>query len=265
MNIQILQCLAGGHTFEVEGQTDAKSIPFITVVSCLEGSYELLIDGQPYTVGAGECFYTPEDADQKIVHHLCPDGSPMRAQWVFLTVLINQKHNLKRYYDIPCKLPAASGARISQCITQLRADDGKQDLAAQIKRRYLEYAILNELIECGKPIKFKDSQKLETVLQLIEEQLSANMSISRIAEAVNYSESYLYRLFKDELGVTPKQYIMKRCLHHSLNLLTKTNMPIKDIAASLGFCDQFHFSKKFVQEFRCTPSDYRKGYAYYNT
>ena len=263
MNIQILQCLAGGHTFEAEGQTDHKSIPFITVVSCLEGSYELQIDGRPFTVEAGECFYTPEDADQTIIHHLCPDGSPMRAQWVFLTVLINQKHNLKRYYDIPCKLPAKTGERINQYITQLKADEAKQDLATQIKRRYLEYAILNELIECGKPIDCKDSQKLESVLQLVEEKLSANMSITEIATAANYSESYLYRLFKDELGLSPKQYIMKRCLHRSLGLLTKTDMPIKDIAAHLGFCDQFHFSKKFMQEFRCTPSDYRKGYAYY--
>lgn len=265
MNIQILQCLAGGHTFEVEGQTDAKSIPFITVVSCLEGSYELQIDGLPYTVQAGECFYTPEDAEQIIVHHLCPDGSPMRAQWVFLTVLINQKHNLKRYYDIPCKLPAPSAAKISQYIAQLKDSESYQDLGAQVKRRYLEYAILNELIECGKPIECKDSQKLETVLQQIDAQLCANMSISEIANTVNYSESYLYRLFKDELGVTPKQYIMKKCLQRSMELLTKTDMPIKDIASCLGFCDQFHFSKKFMQEFRCTPSDYRKGYAYYNT
>ncbi|MBQ7379459.1 MAG: helix-turn-helix transcriptional regulator [Clostridia bacterium] len=263
MNVEILNCLASAHTFEIEGQSDQKTVPFITVVSCLEGSYELLIDGKPYTIHAGECFYTPEYAEQKIIHHVCPDGTPMRAQWVYITVLINQKHNLKRYYDIPCKLPPEASRKIHAYISEFRANQARQDLTGQITRQYLQYGILYELIGCGKAVECKDSIKLETVLQLIDTQLCATMSAGEIARTVNYSESYLYRLFKDELGMSPKQYIIKRCLQKSLDMLTKTDMSIKDISACLGFCDQFHFSKKFLQEFRCTPSEYRKDYAYF--
>lgn len=263
MNIQIMHCLASAHTFEIEGQSDYKTVPFITVVSCLQGSYELVIDGVPYIINKGECFYTPEDSEQKIIHHICEDGNPMKAQWVYITVMINGKYNLKKYYDIPCKLPPEASRRISEYISEFRIYATKQDLTSHIKRHYLEYAILNELISCSHTVECKDSQKLEIILHIIDTQLESNMSVSEIANAANYSESYVYRLFKDELGMSPKQYIMKRRLQRSLELLTKTDMSVKDISLSLGFCDQFHFSKKFQQAFRCTPTQYRKDYSYF--
>ena len=263
MNIQIVNCRAASHTFTTEGETDRKSVSCITVVSCLQGEYEVCIDGEPYTIGAGEIFYTPEDADQKIIHHLCPDGTPMKAQWVYITVLINEKFNLKKYYDIPRKLPPDTSRKINEYISAFMKYSSRNDLTGQIKRHYIEYGILNELIDCAESVEFKDSKKLDAVLNLIDERLCSDISISEIAKEANYSESYIYRLFKDELGMSPKQYIMKGRLHKALDMLTKTDMPVKDISACLGFCDQFHFSKKFQQAFRCTPTEYRKDFSYF--
>ena len=263
MDIQIINCLAGGNAFDTEGQTDHKTISCITVVSCLAGSYEIYIDRKKYMIHAGECFYTPEKAQQTIVHHLRPDGKPLQAQWVYMTVLINNKFDLKKYYDIPCKLPERTSQQICGYISDFVKYASESDLTAKIKRNYLEYAILNALIDCGTPVRFQSLRKLEAAAALIEAQLDTDLSVSAIARAANYSESYLYRLFKDELGMSPQQYIMRQKLAKACDLLIKSDMSVRNISDSLGFCDQFHFSKRFRQEFRCTPTQFRKNYAYF--
>ena len=45
----------------------------------------------------------------------------------------------------------------------------RNDLTGQIKRHYIEYGILNELIDCAESVEFKDSKKLDAVLNLIDE------------------------------------------------------------------------------------------------
>ena len=165
MNIQIINCQAGRDSFDTEGRTDVKTVPCITVVSCLEGAYDVVINGEPYTIRGGECFYTPEDAAQTIVHHICPDGRPMRAQWLYMAILVNGKYDLKKYYDIPYKLPPHTAERVNNYINVFIDNVFRQDLTGQIRRTYAEYGILNELIGCGRPAEFRYSKMLETVLR----------------------------------------------------------------------------------------------------
>ena len=72
------------------------------------------------------------------------------------------------------------------------------------------------------------------------------------------SMNYLNIIFKSVTGTTIMQYIkvVKLCAANVL-LMTKEKT-IKEIAESLGYYDQYHFSKAFKKEFGYAPSEYRK-------
>ncbi|MPN45182.1 Arabinose operon regulatory protein [bioreactor metagenome] len=74
------------------------------------------------------------------------------------------------------------------------------------------------------------------------------------------NESYLSRIFKEELDVTISEYIKNTRLEKSKELLKKENFRVKDAALSVGIHDQLYFSRLFAKKFNITPSEYREKY-----
>ncbi len=59
-------------------------------------------------------------------------------------------------------------------------------------------------------------------------------------------------------GVPPARYRQQRLMDRACVLLAEDGRPLKDIAAELGLCDEFHFSKLFKQRTGLAPSAYRQ-------
>ncbi len=265
MDICIKTCFAGQGIFQQEGQTDHKRLSCMTVVQCLSGCYEVFLGTEHFFVREGEIFYTPEHIRQTIIHHL-PDNGPervMRAQWVYLNVLVNQKYNLPKYAAIPHHFSAEDSREMGCYLTGYIDTSASEGVGVEVRRNFFAYGILDQLLSYSHPIPSHAIHKLEPVLQQIEENLEQELSLEEISRRVNYSSSYLYRLFQEELGMSPQQYIVKQKLLRACTLLLESDMTVRAISDSLGFCDQFHFSRRFRQEFRCSPTEYRKNYSYF--
>lgn len=85
----------------------------------------------------------------------------------------------------------------------------------------------------------------------------------RIAEAARLSDmspSAFQKHFKAYFGVAPTEYRNKKRLDKSRLLLETTDMPIKEIAYSLGFYDVSQFYKIFGAEFHTTPKMHREAH-----
>ena len=78
--------------------------------------------------------------------------------------------------------------------------------------------------------------------------------LTELAEMCGYSESHFRRLFRDVVGVTPKQYIKKTKMEYALYLLRDEKLPVKEVAATLGYNDTFEFSKQFKTVYGVSPS-----------
>ena len=77
---------------------------------------------------------------------------------------------------------------------------------------------------------------------------------------MNISQSYLYKLFKDQLNTSPQNFILNAKISKACELLIKTNIPIFNIAYSCGYKNAFAFSRTFKQFTNISPRDYRKSY-----
>ena len=72
-----------------------------------------------------------------------------------------------------------------------------------------------------------------------------------------FSHGHLCRIMKQELGVTPTQYITDLRLKYAANLLSTTDYNILSIAMRLGFSSLSHFISIFKSKYGVTPSKYR--------
>ncbi len=66
------------------------------------------------------------------------------------------------------------------------------------------------------------------------------------------------RLFKQYQNITPWEHIMRLKLNKAATLLLTSDLPVKTIARSIGFEDQYHFSRNFKKFYGYSPQKYRK-------
>lgn len=93
---------------------------------------------------------------------------------------------------------------------------------------------------------------------LYEHYYLSDITNKRLAAKCNISEVYFRRLFKERMGISPKQYILELRLRRAMALLTEGKQKICAIAADCGFESDAHFCRCFKKHSGLTPSEYRK-------
>ena len=95
---------------------------------------------------------------------------------------------------------------------------------------------------------------LNQMLEYIRKNLTQPMTTSELCRYCDISASYGARLFKKHLNTTMTQYITDQKLSYACELMRNTGMNISQIAAYLGFCDVFYFSKRFNEKYGNSPT-----------
>jgi AraC-like DNA-binding protein len=109
--------------------------------------------------------------------------------------------------------------------------------------------------------KFSTQDYLDKAMHFIQTNYSKNISVSTIAEYVGINASYLCRIFKQKYGITPAEFLKDYRIGFSNKLLLHTNMPIKQVAMSVGFNDPQYFSRCFSRKKGLSPREARKNSA----
>ena len=93
---------------------------------------------------------------------------------------------------------------------------------------------------------------------LIRDNLDNNLTIQDVAQRLGVSYSSLRKLFKEFTGVSPALYQQDLRLQRAKELLSTTNLSIKEIAFSLHFDSADYFSTKFKHKTGVSPGQFRK-------
>ncbi len=99
------------------------------------------------------------------------------------------------------------------------------------------------------------------VCDAMQARLNFNHSIGGLASECGLSSRQFARAFKETTGFTPHQWLMRRRIERSRELLAQTDMDLVDIALECGFVDQSHFSRVFAQLQKQTPAKWRRQLA----
>jgi AraC-like DNA-binding protein len=92
---------------------------------------------------------------------------------------------------------------------------------------------------------------------ILMERCGTPLSVEDLARELGISYPYFRRLFREQTGMSAKQYQMTVRMRRARDFLVNSDKSIKEIAGLLGFHSAFHFSNQFHRLTGCTPSDYR--------
>ncbi len=98
---------------------------------------------------------------------------------------------------------------------------------------------------------------LKKAVIYIENNYRDVVALEDVVKAVSLSHSYLTQLFKNELEMTPIEYVWYHRIVVAKKFLEFTDLPIKDIASRCGFKTTQHFSRKFEERLGCNPTTFR--------
>ena len=93
----------------------------------------------------------------------------------------------------------------------------------------------------------------------IENNLSTEIRLSDLAQSSLFSPWYSYRLFREQLGLTPADYVRRLRLSKAAEALRERKAKVIDVAFDLGFSNVDTFTRAFFREFGLNPSDYAKN------
>lgn len=99
---------------------------------------------------------------------------------------------------------------------------------------------------------------IQKAVYYINNNLEKDLSIQNISKNVNISKSVLYRRFHSYFNCTISEYINKKRIEKSVELLTKSDLSIEDIAQTIGYISGSYYSKIFKKEKGISPLKYKK-------
>src|ERR1700681_3566967 len=85
---------------------------------------------------------------------------------------------------------------------------------------------------------------LRRIREYIDDNIDRRISVELLAGLANLSVCYFVRAFKQSVGVTPHDYLIRQRVERTKQLLAGTDMPLSEIALVAGFADQSHFSRR---------------------
>ncbi len=136
------------------------------------------------------------------------------------------------------------------------------DLLVKTELQNLLVSFLLNVARCGEMAsKRRYSKCILGAVGYIDENLFENLSIEQLAQRCNLSPSRFKHRFKEEAGIPPGEYIIRKKVEKARQLIEENSLSIKNIAYDLGFSSPAYFATVFKQYNGCAPSEYkaRKG------
>ncbi len=99
--------------------------------------------------------------------------------------------------------------------------------------------------------------RVNTVVAFIEEHAAETVGVKKLASVVNMSPFHFARMFKGALGVPPHAYITNVRMDRAKKLLESSSLSLREIATTVGYQTQAHFTGVFHKQVGMTPRTYR--------
>ena len=101
------------------------------------------------------------------------------------------------------------------------------------------------------------SPRLAYVIEMMESSLDEPIPLRDLASRAGISTRQIERLFKEQMGVGPSMFYLKRRLERARTMLRQTLLPIREVAVECGFGSTAHFSHAYKKAFGIPPTQER--------
>lgn len=178
-----------------------------------------------------------ENIDRMLFESLCECNASMALKYADPR-LYDNKHSLIECVRLNRNRPLFNRLESTGIILQLLG-------------RFIRYARLK--------YQTKDP-RIQRALQTASAKTGELIRVEELAREACLSTDHFIRIFKNELGCTPAQFIIDKKMMKAKLMLASESMPTKEIAYSLGYDDVSYFSRLFKKHVGTTPTLYRNSF-----
>lgn len=123
--------------------------------------------------------------------------------------------------------------------------------------------LLNQYATGGKRIKTPKGKlfgiQTKSILDFVMSNLYKDLSLESLSELVHQSPYHFAKVFKNTTGLSPHQFVLKLRLEKAGELIRAGKLSLTEIAHSIGFYDQSHFTNSFKRFYGVTPRQFLKS------
>jgi AraC-like DNA-binding protein len=233
------------------------TFPYFVIEFVIRGHGSLTLGGQHFTLHSGSLFtFGP-----RIPHDVTTDPSDPIVEYFVVFSGTRTLRMLEQGSLAPGSFRTVFAiGEIQQIFDDLCSNGLKETrYSSQICEALLEYLILkisDSLMhnEASKTPAFATYQRCRNYIQSHFLQLHTQ---SQIAKECHIDPAYLCRLFRRYDHQTCYQFLMRLKMNMATERLQDPGTLVKQVAAELGFCDSFQFSKMFKSIFGLSPEEFR--------
>jgi AraC-like DNA-binding protein len=99
-------------------------------------------------------------------------------------------------------------------------------------------------------------------VQYIREHIRNPLSIKELSEKACMSESHFYKVFKQEMGMSPTRFVNEERINAAAKMLEDPNSNLTEIFLACGFMNRSYFNRMFKRMKGMSPHQYRSRFVY---
>jgi AraC-like DNA-binding protein len=257
--------LAGGDGWRVEevvcraGPGDAayeERHDWVSVAAVTSGTFTyrsdrgraLLAPGALLLGNVGACFQCGHDhaaGDRCIAFHLAPE---------LIEQVAGSLSGARRATFAAAAIPPVEA--LLPLFSALRTSGDYEGLALEVAA----VALSLDQDAAARPVDARETARAAAAARIIEARYAETLTLASLAREVGLSPRRFTTAFREGLGVTPYNYILRHRLDAAARRLLDTRDGVLDIALDVGFGDLSEFTRRFRARFGLPPAAFRRSY-----
>jgi AraC-like DNA-binding protein len=234
------------------------SSPFARIYHLNSGRGTVVHHGRTFAMEPGPLYLIPSHT---LSHYSCPFH--MSLNWIHVTATVNRSLDLfsvlePAYVYQPGRNEDLAGL-FQQMLDAMHRPGVGNRLKAEGLAAYLLSRFFDHIPAPAQDDGFVRLRRFDPVVAFMRENLAQPLTLAGLASRIHLHPTYFSNLFTRVMGTSPILYLIRLRVEKAKELLWFTDQPVKQIAAAVGFNDEFYFSRQFRQIAGCSPLQYRRN------
>jgi len=146
---------------------------------------------------------------------------------------------------------------LAQAVVGQHSDLGFDEIGQAFAARLVD--VVSGKVRRQTAISARDRRRAVETAIWIAAHSTDEIDLDAAANQAGVSSFHFLRMFRDALGVTPHQYLVRSRLRHAARLLAESDRAITDIALDVGFGDLSNFVRSFHRAAGASPRAFRQA------
>jgi len=263
-NLPLCQLYAVGHDVVSSPQyrwhgLERNDGPMLLFQYTIAGEGKLILNGDTITLTPTTGFLVEIPSDH------CYYFEPSEVSWEFIFLQVRPHSIMPLWNDIieqlgrTPSLPPDSAPIASLTKMLIAAKDNEiSDPYTASSYVYSFFMEFKRFIDSNS-VQFTTPSAITEAVAWIDKNFANMISLEQLAEQVGISKYYFLRSFSKAIGMTPNDYVNRKRIEHSLELLLSTDYSLELIAREVGYSNASYFIRVFRKMIGQTPATFRSN------